>query len=132
MAGIKGRTMEVWRGAVLAQVAQVRSKTFSINGEPIDETSDDDDGVRKLMADAAEVTAEISVSGVLAAGHALAAEAENVNGRAINTEFRVGAVEKWAGSFFMTAFTITGEYKGAVTFEATFASAGAVTYTPPA
>jgi predicted secreted protein len=132
MAAIKGRDIEVWRGAVLAKVAGVRAKSISLNGEPIDVTNDDDDGVRKLLADAAELAVELTVSGV-ATDDTLRAESVLVDGRAINTEFRFpGGTEKYAGSFFMTGYTENGEYKGSAMFEATFQSAGAVAYTPPA
>lgn len=132
MPQIKGRTIEVWRGAPLALVASVRTKSMTLNGEPYDVTTDDDDGVRKLLADAAEVSAEISVEGLTVDGHALAAESDNIIGRVQPTEFRLGAVEKFAGDFFLASYSPgNGEYKGVATFAATFQSAGAVTYTPP-
>jgi predicted secreted protein len=129
---LKGREMQLYRGSTPALVANVRTKGLSISGEPIDVTTDDDDGVRKLLDDAAELAIEITVSGVAAAGNPLRAEAAAVDGRAETTEFRYGAVEKWAGSFFLSSYSENGEYKGAATFEATLVSAGAITYTPPA
>ena len=129
MAAMKGRTLQVWRGASPALVAGVRTKSISINGEPIDITNDDDEAVRKLMDVAGEVSVEISISGV-AVGAVLRTEALTVADRVPATEFRYGATEKFAGDFFLASYKETGEYKGAATFEATFQSASTVTYTP--
>lgn len=126
----KGRSCTVKRGAVPALIAGVRTKSFSINGEPIDITNDDDTGIRTLMEEPGELSMEISVSGVVKSD-TLRAEALNTTDRTQLTEFGFpGTVAgKIAGQFYLASYSETGEYKGATTFEATFQSSGALTYT---
>lgn len=127
----KGRAVTVKRGATPALIAGVRTKSLSINGEPIDVTTDDDAAVRTLMAEPGQLTLEISVSGVTN-DDTLRVEALSTTDRILPTEFGFpGSVSngKIAGDFFLASYTETGEYQGAATFEATFQSAGAMTYT---
>jgi TP901-1 family phage major tail protein len=131
MAAQKGRAVLVKRGSSPATLLGCRSKSITINGEPIDTTTDDDDGIRALMADAGVVTVEITVSGRVDDA-VLRTEAANVDGRTKTTEFVYGAVEKFAGSFFLASYSESGESADALQFEATFQSAGEVTYTPAA
>lgn len=125
---MKGRTLLVKRNAVL--VAGARTKGITINGSPIDVTNDDDDGIRKLLSVPGQIDVEISVAGILLNDN-LIAESLSASSRTQNTQFLFGSGSPdngFTGSFFMASLKITGEYQGAVTFEATFQSAGAVTY----
>lgn len=129
---MKGRAVTIKRGAVTpVLLAGVRTKSFSLNGEAIDITNDDDAGVRKLMQEPGELSMEISVSGITK-DDVLRLEALSLTDRTSVTEFTFpGAVAgKIAGDFYISAYTETGEYKGVATFEATFMSAGPLTYTP--
>ncbi len=132
MPGIKGRAVVVRRGGV--NIAGVRTKSISISGSPIDVTNDDDDGVRKLMDQPGQVDVEISVSGIVL-NNTLRNEALSSSDRVSNTQFIFSGFEGspanthgFIGDFFLASYTETGEYQGAVTFEATFQSAGAVTF----
>lgn len=130
---IKGRAIKVKRGTTPALIAGARTKSLSINGSPIDVTNDDDDAVRKLMNEPGEITVEISLSGIIQSD-VLRAESLSATDRVLPTEFELpGSVGagKFAGDFFLASYSETGEYQGAATFEATFQSAGAVTYTAP-
>lgn len=112
-------------------IGGVRTKSMSLNGEPIDITSDDDAAVRKLMDEPAELTMEITVSGITKSD-TLRVEALSTTDRVLPTEFGFpGSVTngKIAGDFYLASYTETGEYQGAATFEATFQSTGALTYT---
>ena len=129
-----GRNITVKRGASPTLVAGVRTKSISINGSPIDVTTDDDAAVRALLDMPGEITVSISVSGILT-DETLATEALSATDRVLATEFGwPGSVSngKMAGDFFLASFGITGEYQGAATFEATFESAGTVTLTAAA
>lgn len=78
-----------------------------------------------------EVTVSISVSGILK-NETLMTEALSATDRVQATEFGWDGSStdgKLAGDFFLASFSMTGEYQGATTFEATFESAGAVTLT---
>lgn len=134
MPGIKGRSVLIRRGGV--QVAGVRTKSITIGGTPIDITSDDDSGIRRLMDEPGELTVDISVSGIVI-NQTLRNESLQTTDRVANTEFIFGGFEGspanshgFIGQFFMDNYSESGDYKEAVTFEATFKSAGPVTYTP--
>lgn len=128
MAAFAGRkTTLKWKTALLAGV---RDKSLTINGEPVDVTNGDDDGWRHLLAEAGSRSVELGVNGVC--------DADTL--RAVMfTEDRTGALEytypsgaKISGTFFLASYKENGPYKEAQTFDATFQSAGAVTYTPAA
>jgi TP901-1 family phage major tail protein len=130
MGAVKGRAVQVFRNSVL--VAGARTKSLTINGSPIDVTTDDDDGVRKLLDQPGQIDVEITVAGVLVSD-ALRAEALSSSDRTQTTDF---VIQGWAGSpdhtklsgsFFLSSYKESGEYQGSATFEATFVSAGAVT-----
>lgn len=132
-----GRKLVLKRGETPTVIAGVRTKSFTINGEPIDVTSDDDSAVRKLLAEPGERAVEISVSGVLK-DDALLVEALKTDDRVDNTVFEwpeitptTGTAGSLSGDFFLASYTQTGEYQGMIAFDATFQSAGDVTYTAP-
>lgn len=126
MPAAKGRSMILKLAGVA--LAGVRTKSFTIGGEPIDITTDDDAGWRKLLDEAGNKTVDISVSGVTK-DDKLLQEAINSNDR-VNTMSLVrpdgGSID---GEFFCTSYAETGEYQGAVTFEAEFQSTGVIAYT---
>jgi TP901-1 family phage major tail protein len=128
----RGRLLQVKRGTSPGTlIAGVRTKSISINGEPIDITNDDDVGWRKLLDQPGEVTVEISVAGVLK-GETLIQESVSTSDRmqAMSFEWPGAATPgSLVGDFFLSAFSITGEYQGAATFEATFISSGAIAFT---
>jgi len=126
-AAMRGRLVQVKRGAVPSLVAGVRTKAITVNGSPIDITNDGDDGVRKLLDQPGQLDISISVSGVIVS-EAFRAECLSTADRVENTTFLYGATQGFTGPFFLASYTETGEYQGAVTFEAEFQSAGAVTY----
>lgn len=134
MPGLRGRAVAVLRNGTL--VGGARTKSISIAGSPIDVTSDDDDGVRKLLDQPGQVDVEITVAGV-AVGDGLRTEALSTSDRVQSTYFRYFGFEGspadthgFVADFFLANYSESAEYQGAVTFEATFQSAGPVTYTP--
>lgn len=126
----RGRSLLVKRGVAAAEVliASVRTKSLSINGEPIDVSTDDDVAVRKLLQEPGEVTVEISVAGV-AKNSTLLQEALNTTDREQSMTFEWPGGDKIAGLFFLGSFSVKGEYKGAAEFEAAFQSSGVITFT---
>lgn len=130
----RGRLITVKRGTSPTLIASVRTKSCTINGTPIDITTDDDSGVRKLLDQPGEVQVAISVAGVLK-DETLATEALSTTDRVQPTEFSwpgASTPGKLAGDFFLSSFGMTGEYQGAATFEAEFLSTGQVTLTAAA
>jgi TP901-1 family phage major tail protein len=127
MAAARGRSFVVRRAG--RNVAGVRTKSITINGSPIDITSDDDAGIRKLLDQPGQIDVAIAVSGVLL-DDILAAEALEASDRVKLTQFlRSGSPDNgFSGEFFLASYKENGEHQGAVLFEAEFQSAGAVTF----
>jgi predicted secreted protein len=132
MSAMKGRAVVVTRNGT--PVAGARTKSITINGSPIDVTTDDADAVQKLLDEPGQVDVAISVSGILL-NDLLTAESLSTSARVKATQFMFGGfsgsplnTHGFSGNFFMESFAITGEYQGAVTFEASFKSADTVTF----
>ena len=114
-----------WGGS---EIPGVREKSATLNGEPVNITSDEDDGWQKLdeSGEAGENNVEISLSGVtkndvlkadwFAGNRTRTATFQYPNGSAIT------------GTFFLASYTEGLPYNDAATFEATFQSNGVVTY----
>lgn len=124
--GFAGRDLELtWNAAA---IGGVREKGITINGEPIDVTSDDDDGWRNLLTIPGQKQVDISLSGVTKS-HALKADWFGDNRtRAVVITYPDG--DTLSGNFYLSEYSETGSYNDAVTFEATLMSDGVVTYTP--
>lgn len=125
MAAKLGRKLLLeWGGE---EIPGVREKGVNRNGEPVDVSSDDDAGWRKLLTEAGQNQIDISVSGVTKS-HALAADwhAGTRTKTLELTDTVSGAVI--TGEFYLASYNETGVYNGAVTFEATFQSSGEVDY----
>lgn len=128
MAAEYGRDVAlVWDGAA---ILGVREKSMSINGEPANVTSDEDDGWQALLLGDNETAVNIELSGVtkdsilreakIAGGASLSATATLTysDGDVLSATFRLGAYSEGQ------------PYNEAVTFTATLMSTGPVTYTP--
>jgi predicted secreted protein len=130
MAANIGRSITVGWGSPPVDVEGLREKGIELNGDPIDISSDDDAGWRTLLAVPAENQVNISLSGVS-------------KNRVLQTDWFAGNRLKPAtitlddggtlsGNFFLASFSLTGEYKEAIVFEASLQSSGPIVYTPAA
>lgn len=112
-------------------VAGVKTKSVAINREPIDITSDDDDGYRTLLETPGMISLDLSVSGVTKdatfRAHALEM-ASPVLLEDVTLEYPDGS--QIEGDFFMPSYSESGETAGAITFDATLQSSGTIVYTP--
>lgn len=126
MAALLGRKILLEWGGV--EIPGVQEKGINRNGEPVDLTSDDDDGWQKLHDEAGMNSLEISVSGV-SKSEALASDwFEGSRSKTLElTNSITGSVI--AGTFYLASFNETAAHNEAVTFEATFQSSGPVTFT---
>lgn len=128
MAAIKGRSLSIKKNNVT--IAKVRTKTVTVNNEPIDITNDDDNGFRTLLADPATRSIELSVEGVMdgATFRAIAAGATATDNMLtdITIAWPSGSI---AGNFYLASYAETGAHNDAVTFTMTLQSSGAFTYT---
>lgn len=124
MAGKIGRTISFkWDGV---EVAGVREKSVAINGEPVDVTSDEDNGWRTLLTDAGENSVNISLSGITKSDALKAAWFSGDRTEEVTLTYPDGGIV--SGAFFLATFNETGPYNDAVTFDCELQSSGEVEY----
>jgi predicted secreted protein len=132
MAGFNGRELTVdWDSTTLVGI---RTRGLSIAAEPVDVTTDDDDGERTILPDPGVRSAEISVAGITSDEVLLGEILSGVTGRTltgatVNLPSTLASPGTIVFDAFLSAFEITGEHDGAVEFTATLMSAGPITYT---
>ena len=138
MAATQGRDLLLKLGnaaspEVYATVAGLTTKSIAGANGTLDVTTDDDDGVRKLLAGKYGMAFTISASGIAPDTSAYAG---------LRTKFLAGTVHNfqldnpastggatYQGSFAITSFEETGETDGALSFSITLESAGVITAT---
>jgi len=126
MAARIGRKVTLtWNGAA---ITGVREMGVTANGEPIDVTSDEDDGLRTLLSEAAELSVEISLAGI-AKENALFDDAMAITGREQTIAMTYPDGSTLGGQFFLSNYSESDPYRDASTFTATLLSTGAITYT---
>jgi predicted secreted protein len=111
-------------------VAGVQEKSVAINGEPIDVSSDENNGWRKLLEVAGQNQVDISVSGVLKSTKLKADWFAGARTKPLVLTYPDGGV--LSGVFFLATYNEAHPYSGASTFDGSLQSSGAVTYTPGA
>ena len=107
-------------------IAGVRTKSMSINHEPVDITTDDENGFRTLLGVVGESSFELSVEGLLK--DAVLFDEATGSATKLLTDVSIdhpsGVI---TGDLFLSSFETGGAYNDAVTFSATFQSSGAWT-----
>lgn len=132
MTAFVGRKAVLSIGSPLVAVAALRTKTMTLANEPVDVTSDDDAGFRKLLADPGNKTLDISIEGVakdVATFGSLVALATSGTDILENVSLLFPAIGTIAGEFVISSFEIGAPYNEAATFSCTLQSAGAYTWT---
>lgn len=114
------------------RIAAVRTKGATLNREPIDTTTDDDDGWRELLGEPGRRSVDCNVAGVYttANAEALLAEWEGNLNTDISIELPDGREASAAEGFFLGNLEFGGEETGPATFTAQLQSSGEVTLTP--
>jgi predicted secreted protein len=121
MTATIGRAYVIKKNSVA--IAGVRTKSLSINHEPVDITTDEDDGFRTLLSVVGESSFELSVEGVLKDD--VLFDVATGTGSKLLTDISIDHPEGViTGDMFLSAFESTGAYNEAVTFSATFQSSG--------
>jgi len=127
MAAAAGINLLIKKATVA--IAGIRTAKIDFGLNPIDISSADDAGVRKLFSTYTGQAFTLSGSGVEKGGVLATLWANPSTSKyltdvtfTIPTETSSGDV--FAGEVLMTAFSITGSYDGAVMFDVTFMSAG--------
>jgi TP901-1 family phage major tail protein len=115
-------------GAVFA--TGLRTKSITINNNPVDITSDDDSGFRTLLAESGEKQLDLSLEGITKDDALIAAAVE---GTALidDCEIILPSGATISGSFRFNSLELGAPYNEAVTFTATVQSTGAFAYALP-
>jgi len=128
MAQSIGRNLVVKKGATA--IASIRTKTVTINNEPVDITTDDSDGFRTLLSIVGQQSIDLSIEGLT--DDATLRAAILSPGTILLTDITIvypnGGII--AGDFALTTYEEAGTYNDAVTFSGTLQSSGEYTYTP--
>lgn len=127
MAANVGRNLKLKTGSTV--IAGVRTKGVSINGEPIDVTTDDDAGYRTLLAEAGQMALDISVDGITKDNELRAAMASDTTLTLTGASLEYPNGDTITGTFLLVSLEETGAYNDAVTFTASLQSSGQWTYT---
>ena len=129
MAAQKSRDLIIKKGIVA--IAGINAKSISIAKEPIDITTDSDNGYRTFLADAGTKSLDISFSGVTkdAVLRAQIITEQTQLLTDITIDYPNG--DAISGDFYFNGFTENGGGSdGAVEFDGTLQSSGAWVYTP--
>jgi TP901-1 family phage major tail protein len=127
MAAKIGRKVAIKKGGVL--IAGARTKTININNEPVDITTDDDDGFRTLLEDSATRSVDLSIEGVTKNQLLVDAAA---TGDSLIGAYTIEFPESGGlitGDFRFNALSLGASHDDAVTFSAELQSTGEFTYT---
>ena len=130
MAARLGRQVTFLFGDVspATEILGVREKGITLNGEPIDITSDEDFGVRQLIDHtSAQDEVELSLSGVTKDTRLRNAWFNNLRTHNISLTYPNG--DMISGRFFISNYQETEPYNDATTFQATLMSNGTITLT---
>ena len=105
----------------------VKTKSVTINNEPIDITSDDDNGFRTMLADAGTMSVDMSVEGVVKDNQlVLLATGDGDLIKACSIDFPgVGTI---SGDFFIASLELGAPHNDQATFTASLQSSGAFTF----
>ena len=127
MAALAGRKVRVQ--IATTDVAGAQTDELVINREHIDITDKDDAGVRKLLDEIGVISLSLTCSGILK-NDALADWSSDPTDVLKTMTFVVTGIGTYSGQFGIASFTAGGnEGAEAATFQATFESAGAITFT---
>lgn len=128
MPTVAGRKVLLYKleGTEYVLIGALKTKSATINNEPIDVTTDDDDGYRKLIEDVSGTrSCDIKAEGILKDRTALMADA--IGSTAHTLRLAVPGVVQIDGTFKMASFELGAEMEDGVTFSASFQSSGAFT-----
>jgi predicted secreted protein len=110
------------------EILGIREKGIEANGEPVDVTSDENDGWRTLLDVPGQIELTISISGVVKNDRLKRDFFNGTRKQPATLTYPDGSTI--SGTFYLSSFTDTGAYNDATTFEATLENSGVVTYTP--
>jgi TP901-1 family phage major tail protein len=128
MPSVAGRKVLLYLvvGTDATLIGALKTKTATINNEPIDSTSDDDNGYRQLIEDVSGTkSVDIKAEGILKDRTTLMEASDGE--AALDLRFVVPGVVEISGTFKLASFEVGAEMEDSVTFSATFQSSGQFT-----
>lgn len=128
MAANVGRNLLLKTGSTV--LAGLRTKGISINGEPIDITTDDDGGYRTLLDEAGQKALDISIDGITKDNDLRQAMATGMTLTLAGVSLEYPNGDTLTGTFMLVSLEESAAYNDAVTFTGSLQSSGAWTYTP--
>ena len=112
-----------------AEILGVREKGITVAGEPIDITSDENDGWRTLLTIAGQNEVTITLAGVTKNNVLKIDFFAGTRTRAVVITYEDGG--DITGNFYLSNYVETVPYNEAVSFQATLVSTGLIAYDPP-
>lgn len=128
MAKHLGRNVILNRGAT--PVANMRTKSISVNRELVDVTDDNSSGWAEHLSEAGQMDVSISVEGVISDRAFLGTVLDPTLGDETYTLVYPDGGEI-SGSFGVTSFSNENSYNEASTYSFELRGNGVITYTPP-
>lgn len=125
--GFAARTVLVKSGTPPVVIAGIRTKTITFEGEPIDTTSDENNGWRTLIPTYGTRGMTMSVEGVV--------KSNTLKISALSQQVMEDVTVTWpdgfevTGTFAVANYAETGAHDGEMTFSCEFRSSGEVEYT---
>ena len=121
MAKRLGRKVTISVGGSVVAVA--RTKSLTINNEPVNVTTDGDDGIQQLLDEPGEKSVEVSVEGI--------GDQETFIAKALSNDLMEAVIFNYGtftvtGDFFQASYNEGLPYNDAITFTASYQSSGAV------
>ena len=113
-------------------IAGVQTKSVSVDGSPVDITSDDDSGWRTLLSDPGVRSVDMSVEGVTKDAILRAAVFDGTSLLLTDITLDYPNGDALSGNFYLANLEENGTHNDAVKFTGTLQSSGEITYTPAA
>lgn len=131
MTSMVGRRVTFTPSGSGVALTGVRTTSLTIGNEPIDITSNDDNGFRKFLdEDPAMRMLDVSVEGITKDPTLIAIAAAGGAGLVAEYELDMGQFGKFTGDFHIGNLQLGMPYNEAITFSCTIQSSGEYTYTP--
>lgn len=119
---ILGREIPVTIDGTLVGVA--RTKSMTINNEPVNVTSDGDDGIQRILSTPGEKSVEASVTFMFDSNDESLIDTALTSDCIVPISFDFGTYQR-EGDFFIASVGTTMEYNDAVSIEVSLQSSGA-------
>lgn len=129
MAALVGRRVTFTPTGSGVPVTGMRTKTITINNEPIDTTSDDDDGWQTFLDnDPAQRGIEMSVEGITKDAALINLAVTGGSALISEYELELEGLGTFTGDFHIGSLELGAPYNDAVTFSCTIRSSGEPTW----